>query len=171
MPLVDIPPRKWGEPTLKIPQPPGWEFVQIDEGDESARFELANPALSAHPQTAPNAVVTLGTDPRYSSAQELFDEADTEMINIGFEREMKPSAATVCGQPAQLGKYTIALEGMSNPVFAKVLLVAAQSESESYLANLFVATSEPDNPIYQRDSQAILDGFVFLPPIPGGTSG
>ncbi|MCH9729563.1 MAG: LpqN/LpqT family lipoprotein [Actinomycetia bacterium] len=163
-PLVGIPRRTPGEPIMQIPKPPGWEVVPIDEGDQSARFELANPALTAN-ETAPNAVVVLRSEPGHRPAQSIFDDARSELINMGFnEVQSESNAATVCGQPAEIGEYTTTMEGMSYSVFTKLLMVVAEAENETYIAALFVGTTEPDNPIYQRDSQAIFDGFLFFPP-------
>jgi len=60
-------------------------------------------------------------------------------------------------------EMTVSPEGVTATLSAKVLMAAAESENKTHGLALIVATTEPDNPTYQRDSQAILDGFVFLP--------
>ncbi len=158
-PLIDIPPRARAEPTMQIPQPPGWEVVQTKRG-QGLRSALTNQALTAN-QYAPTVAVTLGSEPSQWSAQELFDEQRSGLV-LGAEfQSITPT--TVCGQPAEISEYTMTPESVSAPLFVKLLMAVAESEDVTYLVALSVVTSEPDNPIYQRDSQAILDGFVFVP--------
>ncbi|MCH9736707.1 MAG: LpqN/LpqT family lipoprotein [Actinomycetia bacterium] len=163
VPLVDIPPQSGGATTMQIPQPPGWEISPIDESEhERLRFVQTNQDLAAN-QYAPTSAVTLGSYPGEWPAQELFDEANSELSRSGFAGEIQSSAATVCGQPAEISDYTMTLDGVSTPLFAKALMAVTTSGNETHIAVLTVTTTEPDNPIYQRDSQTILDGFVFLP--------
>lgn len=101
----------------------------------------------------------------------MFDEVRSEMIDSGLGVEFQSvTPTTVCGQPAEIADYTMTTEGISAPLSSKMLMAAAESENETHIGAVAVVTTEPDNPIYQRDSQAILDGFVFLPPRPGDPS-
>ncbi len=164
--MAYIPKRTVGEPTMMIPEPPGWEIVQF-EGMES-RFALANRALTNANQFTPRAVVNLDSresEPGVdwsSKAQAVFDEARSD-LRVEFQ---SVAPTTVCGQQAEISEYTQPAEGLSAPVFTKLLMLVAESENVTYLAQLRVSTTEPDNPTYQRDSQAMLDGFVYLPPAP-----
>lgn len=172
-PLIDIPPRAEGEPTVKIPQPPGWEDMTQRIGT-SNRFALANPALNAN-HAITTATVDLDSDPGSWSPQELFDYEVSNLISKAGAEIQSITATTVCGQPAQIVEFTSdtfghdGAEGVSSTVTG--LMAVAEFDNISYAVNLLVATSEPDNPSYQRDSKAILDGFVFLPPTPGERSG
>lgn len=167
-PLIDIPSEAREEPRMKIPQPPGWEVRQT-KGEEHLRFVLTNQALNAN-HFSPTVTVTMGGPtaggwaPRQMSAQELFDDERSGIKSSIPGTEIQSSVpATVCGQPAEISDYTTRLEGVSAPLFGKLLMVAAKSENETYLAVLTVLTTDRDDPVYHRESQAILDGFVILP--------
>ncbi|MGB0972969.1 MAG: LpqN/LpqT family lipoprotein [Mycobacterium sp.] len=161
-PLVDIPPRSGDAPAMQIPQPPGWEVGQTDEKEhQRLRFVQTNQALAAN-HYAPTSAVTLSSHPGQWPAQELFDEANSALIDSGFAEGIQSRPTTVCGQPAEISDYTMTLDGVSAPMSAKALMAVAESENETYLAVLTITTTEPDNPIYQRDSQAILDGFAIV---------
>lgn len=167
-PVMDIPSEARGEPTMKIPQPPGWETQQT-KGEENLRVVLTNQALNAN-HFSPTVTVNMGGptaegwSPRKRSAQELFDDERSGIkITIPGTDIQSTVPATVCGQRAEISDYTTRLEGVSAPLFGKLLMVAAKSENETYLTVLTILTTDRDNPIYQRDSQAILDGFVVLP--------
>ncbi|MCH9729979.1 MAG: hypothetical protein K0U84_09960, partial [Actinomycetia bacterium] len=163
-PLVDIPSHTSGAPTMQIPQPPGWEDRQID----GVGFALSNPALTAN-HFSPSALVVLESEPSHwsSSAQSMFDEARSVLTKMGRGVDIQSiTPTTVCGQPAEISNYTQTEEFVGAPISVKMLMAVASSDSLTYLVALTVATTEPDNPTYQRDSQAIVDGFVFLPSEP-----
>jgi len=178
-PLIDIPPRTTGEPTMKIPQPPGWEVVPVDvgtlpppppglEGFDSAdilEITLVNRALGTTADFMMLPVEAELPGEELPSAAQAFDVQQAALISRGLDiQSVVP--ATVCGQQAEISEYTQAAKGGNLPVSAKILVVLAESENVTYLATLNVLTNEPDNPTYQRDSQAMLDGLVFLPPDP-----
>lgn len=153
---------------MQIPQPPGWEFAQIDAGEASARIVQSNQALTAN-QYAPTVAVVMdavstngGWSPRQWSTQELFDDQRSGLELEGADIQ-STVPTTVCGQPAEISDYAMRLEGVSPLLFGKLVLVVVKSDNETYLAALTVTTSDRDNPIYQRDSQAIVDGFIILP--------
>lgn len=165
-PLAYIPKRTVTDPTMMIPRPPGWDIVEF-EGMES-RFALANRALSNANEFTPRAIVNLDArepEPGVDwppKAQAMFDEARSAMLDLRAEFQSS-TPTTVCGQQAEISEYTQPAEGLSAPVVTKLLMLVAESENVTYLAQLRVSTTEPDNPTYQRDSQAMLDGFVYLP--------
>lgn len=177
-PLIDIPALSEGEPAMMIPRPPGWQDMTDQErfaelaGGESAFMQLGNPALSTADRFIPNAVVVMESwksEPGVSlsqDAQEFFAETESQlMIRAGAE-SWSEVATTVCGHPAEMVEYTaqtVNPEGVSATLSGKALIAIAQSEYRTYGVVLVVATTEPGNAVYQLDSQAILDGFQFLP--------
>lgn len=181
-PLIDVPSSTTGEPEMRIPRPPGWQDITDMEAiqDEFAEtdaegisfMQLANPALITADGFGPNAVVVMESwqsEPGVSlsqEAQEFFAWSESDlMTQLGAEFQ-SIVATTVCGQPAEIIEYTAPTaspEGVSATISGKVLMAVAESKDTTYGVGLIMATTEPDNPTYQRDSQAILDGFVFRP--------
>ena len=53
------------------------------------------------------------------------------------------------------------------PRKAKTLLVTAPFGGTTYVATVTVQSTDPTNPGYARDSDAILTGFQILPPEAG----
>ncbi len=88
-----------------------------------------------------------------------FSAAEREELTLSWQR-LVPWPDVV----PEISDYTMTLEDTSAaPLSNKMLTMVAEFENETYVAVVDVGTSEPDNPIYQRDMQAMLDGFVFLP--------
>jgi len=162
-PLADIPPRAEGEPMMKIPQPPGWN--NATGWHPESRFALSNRAFNVNDGVT-TAYVYLKPMPSHVSVQEIFDYASSSLISEDGAEIQSITPTTVCGQPAQITEYTRTIKspkGESQPISGKMLTAVTESEDMTHAVQLSVATAEPDNPTYQRDSQAMLDGFVYLP--------
>lgn len=180
-PLIDIPQSTSGEPTMQIPRPPGWQDVtemeaiqdEVSEAEaEGISFVLANPALITADQFGPNAVVGMESwesEPGVSltqAAQEFFAWSESDLMTHLAAEFQSIVATTVCGQPAEMIEFTaptVSPEGVSATMSGKLLMAVAESDNKTYGVALIIVTTEPDNLVYQRDSQAILDGFVLLP--------
>ncbi len=162
-PLTAIPARADGEPVLRIPQPDGWERSrQLDSG--LIRFVIGNPGIVAE-EFVPNVVVTLetvdGVDPGLA-----FEQQRLGLEQVVGATDLRVSAHTLCGLPAQTIDYLTPAMGAVRPHPATVLLVALDTDDEMYIVAVTAQTMDPDNPTYRRDVDAILSGFLVLPPSP-----
>jgi len=45
-------------------------------------------------------------------------------------------------------------------------MAVLHTDDKTYAATVTIQTGDGDNPTYQRDAEAILTGFQFLPPEP-----
>ncbi|WP_197497314.1 LpqN/LpqT family lipoprotein [Mycobacterium sp. 852013-51886_SCH5428379] len=160
-PWVDIPRSDNTEPRMRIPQPPGWERnTQLDS--QLVRFVLVNSSLTAN-QFAPNIVVTVEETPP-TDARTIYEQARRNLVRLAGATDVASSPADVCGLPAETVTYRGADTG---PAAAQrsltTLYVATRDGDRSTLISVTVQTTEPDNPVYQRDAAKMLDGFEVLP--------
>lgn len=162
VPLTTIPTVDNGDPVLKIPQPQGWERSTLMDS-KLIRFAMANRSLVSE-NFAPTAVVTLESAPGEEDPDVVFDsqrmslESQLGVTGIDVEEH------TLCGLPAKIMHYQMPALGVVPSHPAMVLFAVLHTEDMTYAAAVTVQTTDPDNPTYKRDSDAILNGFQMLPP-------
>lgn len=162
-PLSPIQSRTPAEPVLRIPQPPGWQRASgLDS--EIIRYAMSSQALAGN-GFMPTAVVTLesapGTD---QDQQKIFDQERATLADRLGVTNMRTIPTTLCGLKAEVVNYDAPPMGNIPPRAARTLIVIGTFSGSTYAATVTVQAADPDNPIYVRDSQAILTGFQMLPP-------
>jgi hypothetical protein len=160
-PLTDIPSRGTDEPQLKIPQPPGWE-PNTDLNTEVIRYALINSGLTSN-GFAPNAVVTLESLPGDVPADAVFESNRNTLVSAGGGTDLTTTPGTLCGATSERVEYTCAATGGAPTRPCRLLNVVTTAADRTYLVTVTVQSTEPADPTYQRDSDAILDGFEVLP--------
>lgn len=160
-PMIDIPARADGEPTMAIPAPPGWERTTELDSD-LVRAALVNQSLTAD-GFAPNVVVTLESIDGDVSAQDVFDQQRAALTSQGGATDLKTTTGTLCGQPAETTDYMGAPVGATPARPITVLLSTLQSDGRTYSVAVTVQTLKPDDPTYLRDRETILSGFSWQP--------
>ncbi|WP_155946524.1 hypothetical protein [Mycobacterium sp. URHD0025] len=161
-PLLDIPARGTAEPQMRVPQAAGWNrSTKLDS--EIIRFVLVNTDLAAN-QFAPNIVVALEDAPK-ADVQTIFTQQHANLVKLAGAMDLASEPATVCGLPAETITFTAGPTGPGAHTRAvTVLSVPTIVDGHQYLATAAVQTTDPDNPTYQHDAKALLDGFQVLPP-------
>ena len=154
---------------MRIPLPPGWErSTKMD--NESIRFAIRNPSLSADGFT-PNAVVTLQkVDTDIGKPEKVLETQNEQLVAKLKLTDMSTSPDQVCGVTALSSTY-IAPEVKPGPGIPTVPARTASSVSAvyrgseaNYIARLTVQTLRPDDKTFVADSTTILRGFQILPP-------
>ena len=165
-PLTSIDPHAQGEPQLKIPQPPGWERAsQLDS--DIIRFTMRNKDLVAR-NFMPTAVVTLETVPGAATDdQTIFDQERAALVDRLGATGLHTTKTTLCGDNAEIVDYDAPSMGRIPPRKIKTLMVAATFDANTYVATVTVQSTDPDNPVYTRDTGTVLTGFQMLPPSGG----
>jgi hypothetical protein len=162
-PMTSIESHSAAEPQLKIPQPPGWQRASMLDS-EIIRFTMGNKALSAR-NFMPTAVVTLESIPDgHADSQTIFDQERGALVERLGATGLRISETTLCGDKAELVNYDAPSMGKIPPRKAKTLLVTAAFIGNTYVATVTVQATDPTNPSYARDSDAILTGFQISPP-------
>jgi hypothetical protein len=161
-PLTSIDPRAQGEPQLKIPQPPGWERAAMLDS-EVIRFTMRNKDLSAN-NFMPTAVVTLESVPGAADDQTIFDQERAALVDRLGATGLHTTKTTLCGDNAEIVDYDAPSMGRIPPRKIKTLMVAATFDANTYVATVTVQSTDPDNPVYTRDTGTVLTGFQMLPP-------
>jgi hypothetical protein len=165
VPSLEIPPHGDGEPKMSIPAPPGWErSTALDS--ELIRFALVNQSLAAG-GFAPNVTVTLEQIAGEQSADAVFEQQRTALVDQGGATNLKSTPGTLCGQPAETIDYTGAPVGAAPARPITVLLSALPAGDRTFAVTVTVQTVDAQNPTYRQDSATILNGFQFLPPDAG----
>lgn len=160
-PMIDIPARADGEPTMAIPAPPGWErTTELDS--ELVRAALVNQSLTAD-GFAPNVVVTLESIDGDVPAQDVFDQQRAALTSQGGATDLTTTTGTLCGQPAETTDYMGAPVGATPARPITVLLSTLQSDGRTYSLAVTVQTLKADDPTYLRDRETILSGFSWQP--------
>lgn len=159
VPLVKLGAQVDEEPTLALPQPPGWVF-KTELNSQLIRAVMGDPELEAN-GFSPEAVVTLEnlTDRVSTPQQALYGEitgvTNSPLLHAALDTE---TPGTVCGYPSLTVTYTIVANGHA----ATALVVAAQDYSNRiWAATVTIQTTEPANPDYVNAKTAILGGFQF----------
>jgi hypothetical protein len=160
--LTKVPFHVDDEPVLKIPQPDGWERVTMMDS-ELIRFTMRNPSLATD-NFAPTAVVTLESQPGAHDPQEVFD-AQSAVLEQGVgATDVQSTPGMLCGLQSETISYVTPPIGPIAPHPAKVVCAVLQTDEKTFAMTVTVQSADPDNPTYQKDSEAILTGFQMLPP-------
>jgi hypothetical protein len=163
-PLTTIPAVNDGEPVLKIPQPPGWERSTMMDS-ELIRFAMLNDSLATE-TFAPNVVVTLESAPGIEEPDVVFDSQRQALEAAFGATGLRVIERTLCGLPAETVHYQTPVLGNVPPHPAIAVLGVLHTDDRTYAVSVTVQTTDPENPVYQRDSEEILKGFQLLPPSP-----
>jgi hypothetical protein len=161
-PLTTIPAVKDDEPVLKIPQPQGWvRSTKLDS--ELFRFPMVNRSLASN-DFSPNVVVTLGSVPGFERPDVVF-ETQRQALESGFgATDLRVTEHALCGQPAETVQYLTPVMGNLATHPGTVVMAVLHTDDVTCAASVTIQTADPDDPDYQRDAEAILTGFQFLPP-------
>jgi Probable lipoprotein LpqN len=158
-----IQPRAAGEPTLRIPQPPGWQHASMLDS-AIIRYTMGNRHLAAD-GFVPTAVVTLESAPgTIQDQQKIFDQERTTLADRVGVTNLQTTDTTLCGRTAELVSYDAPAMGRIPPRKARTLIVIGAFNGNTYAATVTVQATEPDNPTYAHDAETILTGFQMLPP-------
>jgi hypothetical protein len=163
-PLTTIPALKDDDPVMKIPQPQGWErTTKLDS--ELFRFAMINRSLIGA-DFGSNVVVTLESVPGKEPADGVF-EGQRQALESGFgATDLHVTDHKLCGLPAETVEYQTPPMGNLGPHPGTVVMAVLHTDDKTYAATVTIQTGDPDNPVYQRDAEAILKGFQMLPPAP-----
>jgi hypothetical protein len=163
VPLTPIDPKSGGEPRLRIPQPPGWERASMLDSDV-IRFTMRNKDLVAN-NFMPTAVVTLESVPGAATDDEtIFDQERAALVDRLGATGLHTREITLCGDQAELVDYDAPSMGRIPPRKIRTLMVAATFDTNTYVTTVTVQSTDPDNPVYARDTETVLTGFQMLPP-------
>lgn len=162
--LVDVPTARnsaGADPVLRIPAPPGWKRITALDS-QMIRFVMRNDKLAARGLT-PTAVVTLESHQGRISPQKFFAEQRRQVAQLGVTG-LSLTDTTLCGLPAVRGHYMSPLMGTSVPRRADLLSAVMFTKGRTFGVAVTVQSADEDDPVFQRDSTEILDGFQMLPP-------
>jgi hypothetical protein len=161
--MARIQSRAAAEPTLRIPQPPGWQRASMLDS-AIIRYTSGNRDLAAD-GFVPTAVVTLESAPgTIQDEQKIFDRERSTLADRLGVTNLQTTDTTVCGRKAELVSYDAPAFGRIPPRKARTLIVIGAFSGNTYAATVTVQTTDPDNPRYVRDTDTILTGFQMLPP-------
>ena len=166
-PLSDVPTRTDQEPKMRIPVPTGWERT-TQRDNESIRYAIRNPALSAD-DFSPTAVVTLQqVSTRAGKPEKILEEQNKQLTAKLKLTDVTTTPTTVCGAPGLSSAYVapevvLGAKLKIPPRTARSLGTVYRAGDTYYVATVTVQTVKPDNPTYQQDSEMILKGFQLLP--------
>lgn len=162
VPLLDVGTRTDTEPRVRIPQPPGWErYTEMDS--DVVRAALINKALTADKFT-PNVVYTLDTLPNTVDATQALAQERDGLERMGGATDLEVTESTVCGLPGQTVHYMLKVpkRAAAHPTIMREAVLT--NGDNTYVVTLTIQTTKPDDPTFQKDSTAILDGMQVLPP-------
>jgi hypothetical protein len=161
-PLITVPRVDADEPTIKIPQPSGWDRVEGRDTD-LLRFTMTNKSLQ-NGNFSPPIVVALESVADEMTPDEVFAAQRRSISTLGVpESAMQIDDHKVCGLPAQTVNYQLPQMGALQPHPATALFVAYRSDLRTYCAGLTVQTTAPGNLAYKRDAETMVSGFQVLP--------
>jgi hypothetical protein len=161
-PLTTVPNRGDDEPVLKIPQPDGWQRVTMMDS-ELIRFAMRNASLEKD-GLAPTAVVTLESQLDIADPRTVFDAEHAGLEEGIGATDLRVKQHTLCGLPAETIDYTAPSMGLLPPHPATSMCAVLHTEDRTFAVSVTVQSTQPDNPVYQRDAEMILTGFQMLPP-------
>ena len=161
-PLITVPRVDADEPTIRIPQPPGWERVEGRDTD-LLRYTMSNKSLQ-NGNFIPTIVIALESVADEMTADEVFEAQRKSIAGLGVpEDAMKIDNVEICGLPAQIVNYQIPQLSVVQPHPGTALFVAYRSDLRTYCAGLTVQTTAPGNMTYKRDAETMVSGFQVLP--------
>lgn len=150
------------EPKLEIPQPPGWEPTDLGT-NEVVRGMLGNGELTdVEAKFAPTAAITLEDLTGKVDSPEKALDAELAAVGLPMTTE---TPGTVCGYPSVTASYIADKEKPTTTV--STLVVAGEFDGKLYAATVSIQSTQPDNPTYVSDKNAMLEGFRFQPPTHG----
>ncbi len=161
-PLMDAGTNYDSEPRVKLPVPDGWErYAGMDAG--VARLAIINKSLMKNAFT-PNAVYTLDKLPGNIEASKALKQERDGLEKTGGATDLVVTPDTVCGFPGQTMHYTATIPPSVGPHPGVMREAVLNSGNNTYVITVVLQTTDPDNPVWQRDSKTILDGLQILPP-------
>jgi hypothetical protein len=163
-PLTTIPALRHDDPVMKIPQPQGWvRTTKLDS--ELFRFAMTNRSLISN-GFGSNVVVTMESAPGIEPPKVVFDSQREALEGTFGATDLRVTEHKLCGLPAETVEYQTPAMGNLPPHPGTVVMAVLHSDGKTYAATVTIQTGDPDNATYQRDAEAILKGFQFLPPAP-----
>jgi hypothetical protein len=169
-PMTDVDPAPGppddSEPTMRIPQPDGWErATELDS--EMIRFTMHNTQLG-NDRLAAAAVITIESHRGEIKADDFFDQSRQGLIQSFGGEGLTYDDHTLCGLPAQTIHYTLPAQmAAGQAVPATVVVVVAFSGNTTYGIALTMQSPRSDAPAYNRDLETITTGFQVLAPDAG----
>ena len=128
------------------------------------RFTMRNKDLVAN-NFMPTAVVTLESVPGAATDDEtIFDQERAALVDRLGATGLHTTETTLCGDRAELVDYDAPSMGRIPPRKIRTLMVAATFDTNTYVVTVTVQSTDPDNPVYARDTETVLTGFQMLPP-------
>ena len=128
------------------------------------RFTMRNKDLMAN-SFMPTAVVTLESVPGAATDDEtIFDQERAALVDRLGATGLHTTEITLCGDKAELVDYDAPSMGRIPPRKIRTLMVAATFDTNTYVVTVTVQSTDPDNPVYARDTETVLTGFQMLPP-------
>lgn len=144
-----------GQPEIQLPQPAGWERNTMQDS-ELVRLVLINTSLVKN-GFAPNIVVTVV--PSSGTFDQIIDNEISTLQKMMKTDVPEGELGTVCGFESYTVTYDASgMEGLPvHPITSRMIVVPKEGGGSNTVV-LTVQTTDPDNPTYQEDSQAMLDG-------------
>ncbi len=109
-------------------------------------------------------VVTLESAPGIEDPDVVFDTVREALESDLGATDLSVTDHTLCGLPAQTMHYQTPVMGNIAPHPGSAIVAVLSTDGMTYAASVTAQTTDPDNPTYQRDADAILRGFQMLPP-------
>lgn len=150
-------------PGVRVPQPPAWDSVP-ELITAAAPIVLRNMSLQQG-NYAPALTAVVGDSTNQKTPQLLLDGSYKALTKNHTNPQLKSQQNTVvCGYPALTLNYTVdaAPGGPTQTVTA--LVIAPTVGAKLYTVAVTSVTTQPNDPTYQRDSQAMLNGTQVLAP-------
>lgn len=148
-------------PRVRVPAVPGW--VNWKTFDKDMVLFLRNPALSVDGLTPGVFVLVVDVSSAGNDGEKHLDQYIDGVAESAQRKSMKftQEPALVCGYPA---RKVVAIQPMpgGKSLHLVTLAVAVPAGSRSYLVNLTVEGSQPDNPIYKADAAVFLARWQIM---------
>lgn len=161
-PMVDIETQDNGEPLLRVPQPAGW-IRDPNLDNQLIRYRMVNNAMARY-ILAPNIVVSL-VHLSNVEAQAEFDKQKQSLQAMPSNSNLTGSRGMQCGYPAATLGFDQPPVAPGTPlrsVRARSMLVG--TGAKQFLVTATVQSNDPDNPVFQKDAQVMLDGLQVTTP-------
>lgn len=149
--------------TVAVPQPAGWDR-QADFENPPVTLALANTGMATN-DFSPNLVIT--ESPGRGDAQAIFAN-ELQQLRSQVPGVPDGTASTICGFEALTLTYEASgAEGVPvHPITSRMIVVPSGEAGASTVVVLTVQSLDADNPTYQADSAAMLDGVQITAPAP-----
>jgi hypothetical protein len=159
-PMLDVPVSSSSEPSMRIPEPLGWQRdLDFEDYDPNVRLALSNTD-----EAAGDGVAVMIKEVPDANPAAMFDNFEMGLVQ-GLEQEDLPTdvtrtANTLCGLPSEM--MTFAVTDAATGVSATTLVVVAESGGDTYLISV-LQTVDPAHQAQLREAETILTGFEVLP--------